>query len=303
MRSLSLPAAGRDAWFGYGLMIGSAACWGLATAMSKQALAYAPPLTLVVLQLSASVLFMSILLLVRGIRPSFTRHERRAALSGALEPGLAYAFGIAGLGLTSATNASLISATEPILVVVLAFVIFGVRTQRRNILAVVVAVIGVVFASLGGETEVSATGTIRLGDGLIVVATMFAALYVVVTSRLVNTVSPVLLAFLQQIVGWVVAGMIALIAISVEAERPRLSDLGDGAGWIVSSGLVQYAFAFLLYLRALQYLPVSIAAIFLTLIPVFGVGGAALLLGETVSAAQWLGGAMIIGAIVACRTR
>jgi drug/metabolite transporter (DMT)-like permease len=97
--------------------------------------------------------------------------------------------------------------------------------------------------------------------------------------------------------------MIALIAISVEAERPRLSDLGDGAGWIVSSGLVQYAFAFLLYLRALQYLPVSIAAIFLTLIPVFGVGGAALLLGETVSAAQWLGGAMIIGAIVACRTR
>lgn len=303
MTSLPISTTKKETWPGYGLMIASAACWGLATVMSKQALNYAPPLTLVMLQLTASVAFLFVLLLIQGLRLSFSKTERRAALSGALEPGLAYAFGIVGLSLTSATNASLIGATEPILVVILAFLTFGMRTERRNILAVIVAVIGVAFASLGGAPEVEGLASNRIGDGLIIVATLFAALYVVVTSRLVAAVSPVLLAFLQQSVGWVIAAGIAFTAIATGFERPVVTDLIHGTSWIISSGLVQYAFAFLLYLWALRYLPVSVAAIFLTLIPVFGVGGAALFLGEAVNAAQWIGGAMIICAIAACRTR
>lgn len=303
MTGRAIAASRGEVLLGYLLMVSSAACWGLATVMSKHALIYAPPITLVVLQLTASVAFLLVLLRLSGISLTLTRLEKRAALSGVLEPGLAYAFGVAGLNLTSATNASLISATEPILVIVLALLIFGVRTDRRNVLAISVAVTGVMLASFGGTGEADGLEIVRAGDGLIVIATLFAALYVVVSSRLVGTISPMLLAFLQQLVGWSVAVVIALVAIGIGAERPEMSALVDGAGWIVTSGLVQYAFAFLLYLQALRYLPVGVAAVFLTLIPVFGVGGAVLFLGESVNLSQWLGGALIVGAIAACRSR
>ncbi|ANK72926.1 MULTISPECIES: EamA family transporter [Ensifer] len=48
-----------------------------------------------------------------------------------------------------------------------------------------------------------------------------------------------------------------------------------GAGMLalaLISGIVQYALAFWLYLIGLKRLPVSTAALFLTLTPVFGIG-------------------------------
>lgn len=52
-----------------------------------------------------------------------------------------------------------------------------------------------------------------------------------------------------------------------------------------------------LYLSAIRLMPVSIAAQFLFLIPVFGVGGAYLFLGEHLTLVQGLGMAITIGAI------
>jgi drug/metabolite transporter (DMT)-like permease len=62
----------------------------------------------------------------------------------------------------------------------------------------------------------------------------------------------------------------------------------------IGSGIMQYALAFLLYLIALQKIPVSHAAFYIALIPVFGVASAILLLGEKPSAMQWIGGFLVI---------
>jgi drug/metabolite transporter (DMT)-like permease len=62
----------------------------------------------------------------------------------------------------------------------------------------------------------------------------------------------------------------------------------------VGSGIMQYALAFLLYLIALQKIPVSQAAFFVALIPVFGVVSAVVMIGEKPSLAQWIGGSMVI---------
>jgi drug/metabolite transporter (DMT)-like permease len=69
--------------------------------------------------------------------------------------------------------------------------------------------------------------------------------------------------------------------------------------WLLTalSGVVQYALAFWLYLSAIRLMPVSIAAQFLSLIPVFGVGGAYLFLGERLTLVQGLGMAITIGAV------
>jgi drug/metabolite transporter (DMT)-like permease len=45
-------------------------------------------------------------------------------------------------------------------------------------------------------------------------------------------------------------------------------------------------------------LPASMVGLFLNLIPIFGVGGAYLFLGERLTAMQWIGGGLILLAVV-----
>ena len=66
----------------------------------------------------------------------------------------------------------------------------------------------------------------------------------------------------------------------------------------IVSGIIQYALAFWLYLIALQKLSASIASFYLTLIPLFGVGGAYVILGEQLTFWQWIGALCILAAVV-----
>jgi drug/metabolite transporter (DMT)-like permease len=73
----------------------------------------------------------------------------------------------------------------------------------------------------------------------------------------------------------------------------------SGWGWLstVASGALYYAVAFGCYLAGLRQVSASVAATFLTLIPVFGVGASYLLLGEHLSGRQWTGAVLVVGAV------
>ena len=63
------------------------------------------------------------------------------------------------------------------------------------------------------------------------------------------------------------------------------------------AGIVQYALAFWFYLLALQRMPANRAGFFLLLIPVFGVAGGVLFLGEEFQVVQGIGAITILGAV------
>jgi len=67
--------------------------------------------------------------------------------------------------------------------------------------------------------------------------------------------------------------------------------------WAVITGVIQYGCAFWFYLNAIQEIPATQAASFLMLIPVFGVAGASLFLGEQLTFIQFLGGILILAAL------
>jgi len=73
------------------------------------------------------------------------------------------------------------------------------------------------------------------------------------------------------------------------------------AGNAALSGVVQYALAFWLYLVGLKHLSANAAALWLTLIPVFGVTGAYFWLGEIPTLPMLLGMALILAAVNAGR--
>ena len=80
----------------------AAACWGTATVITKHVLTDIPPLSLLVLQLTISVVFLWAIVLVQRLRLPQRPDIVRLGGLGILNPGLAYTFGLLGLSYTTA---------------------------------------------------------------------------------------------------------------------------------------------------------------------------------------------------------
>ncbi len=65
----------------------------------------------------------------------------------------------------------------------------------------------------------------------------------------------------------------------------------------IGSGVLYYGLAYWLYLTGLRSVPASIAAASFYLIPIFGVAGGFLFLGERLEPSQWAGAAIVLAAI------
>lgn len=289
-------------WWAYGAMIGSAACWGLAMVISRGLLDRFTPPALLVVQLTASVLVLMLLAIPEHPTRYLDRRLAKAASVGLLEPGLTYIVGLAGLALTTASNASVISATEPLLIVALAWLLLRQRVSRRLLAAILAAAVGIVLVSapnLGGGI-----GSDQIvGDALVLVSTLFAAGYVVVSSRFTGSIPPATLAAPQQLVGLALA-VVFLAGTHLLGYYQQTWALITPPilAFAALSGVVQYALAFWLYLIGLKQLAPAAAGLWLSLTPVFGILGGLLWLGEVPTLLMLVGTVVILGALVAARS-
>lgn len=288
-------------WWAYAAMIGSAACWGFATVMSRGLLDTLTPPALLVVQLIASVLFLILLAIPERPTRYLDRRLAKASSVGILEPGLTYILGLAGLALTMASNASIISATEPLLIVVLAWMLLRQRVSRRLLAAILAAAVGIILVSapsIGGGIGAERI----LGDTLVLVSTLFAAAYVVVSSRFTDSIPAATLAASQQVVGLALAVVFLASTHLLGFYQQDWTLITPGIlAFAAASGIVQYALAFWLYLIGLKYLAPASAGLWLSLTPVFGIVGGFLWLGEVPTLVMLLGTAIILCALIFTR--
>ncbi|MBD2105190.1 DMT family transporter [Leptolyngbya sp. FACHB-261] len=288
-------------------MVLSAGCWGLETVMSKGALEQLLPLTLLNLQLIASVVFLWIMVALgyfhrsfRGskvlrFKPLLTWKTMAYALSGLLEPGFAYTLGHIGLTMTTASNATLISTAEPVIITGLAALLLKERVGILLLMLSMTAIAGV-FLTIGFAPQLSRDSLI--GDSLIALGTCCAAFYVISSHRGVKGLDPLPLAAMQQSAG--LAWIVLMWLVLERSENIQLASVSPTVwGLVIASGIIQFSLAFWLYLIALQGISASLAAQFLTLIPIFGVCGAYVFLGERLTIIQGLGMFLIISAVYA----
>jgi drug/metabolite transporter (DMT)-like permease len=277
---------------GVAQMIGSAAFWAAGTVLSKAVLNdnQTAPLPLLTVQLSTSVALLAVVLVVGRRSP---RGAWRIGWTGLLEPGAAYSLSIVGLAMTSATNATVLGSLEPVIVPLLAWIVLG---QPQH-----VAQLGFVGVATFGAIVVAATGTMGgsdlRGDALIVAGVLAAALYVVLSSRHISDHHPVVLAVVQQ--SWALALTIAAASIAALVTNSRWPASAIEYAAACASGVCLYAIPFSLYLHALRHINVTVAASYLCLIPVFGVAGSRLALGEPVAGRQLLGSLAVVAALYA----
>jgi drug/metabolite transporter (DMT)-like permease len=282
---------------GAGLAITSAACYGIAWVISKDSLHHIPPTLLITIQSFASVLCLSLLIHRQGRKlPDLSQLFTLGSI-GILEPGLSYILSIQGLMLTTASNASLIGALEPIVTILLACLLLGERVDLTKVIIAALSILGVCLISAAGP---SLSPTIS-GDGLVLIGVFFAALYAIASQRsmtLSRKVNPLIVAWAQQSIALLFFIGLTIGAAATGIEPLRLDLIGP-VDLLVAlvTGLLGHCLAFWLYLKALRYLSASDCSLYLSLIPVFGMTGALLLLGEQLSWNQGLGGLVVIGAI------
>lgn len=275
----------------------AALCWGVATVMSKSILDSFSPVFLLVIQLVASVVLLWVIILIRPLpipRLALTDVAKFASL-GLLEPGLAYLLGLIGLADTTASSATLIQATEAIMIIVVSALLFRERATFQFMLFSVVAVGGLIIAL--GVFSADDSGSRFVGDALIFVGTMAAALYVVLSGRFATKIDPLYIVAWQQ----TVALGFALLLLPVEwILHPQTQAIATSFSvWLLAvlSGIVQYALAFSLYISALRTISANYAGSFLNLTPLFGLTAAFLFLHETLSWLQFSGAAITVIAV------
>lgn len=270
-------------------LTGAAACWGIATVIAKRALAEIQPLTLLPIQLAVSVALLAALLLLQRNRLTWPAELRRLGLLGILNPGISYALGLLGLAYITASLSVLLWATEPIMILVLAWWILGDRITKPVALAACVALVGVLLVVFepGGQGQ-------PLGVALTLLGVAACAVYTVISRKWMAAESTLQVIALQQASALLLA-VLLLVAVALVGRGAPITGISTTA-WIsaLASGALYYAAAFWLYLTGLRRVPAAVAGLFINLIPVFGIAASYALLGERLTLREWLGALLIV---------
>lgn len=276
-------------------IVGACLCWALGTILSKTLLSSFPPITVLVFQLTPSVVALWLAVVVSRSQVPPGRLLPAIGLLGLLNPGWAYTLSMFGLAETTASVVTLLWAFEPILILVFAWAFLRERIDRRLVGFVVLATCGVLLVS--GFLSRSASTTFNAGSALILAGVLCCAIYTILARRL--AADPLFTVAVQQSValGWVLA-IWPFEQRSVDVPGMATIPFRDIATLILS-GFLYYALAYWLYLHALRSMAASVAGSFFNLIPVFGVMGSLVFLGEHLTLSQWLGAALIVGGAVA----
>lgn len=276
------------------IALGYACFWGVGVTLTKIALSEIPATTLLVIQLSASVAFLATACYLRDGQLPFSWRNLKQGFAGIFEPALAYMVGIWGIHLTTASNATLIGSSEVMLTILFAAVFLGEKLTRNKLMLAGISFLGVLLLMV--KDAQGAGQASLLGDVLVLIGTGCAVCYALLSKRQIEAAEPLHLTSSQQFIGLIVTllcfGTLSIVDPIYEVNAAGISP----PFWLlaVGSGIMQYALAFLLYLMALKNLPVSQAAFYIALIPVFGVASAVVMIGEQLSLNQWMGGLLVV---------
>lgn len=295
-----------------------AVIWGGSVPITKLGLRDFPPLTLTALRYLVAAPFFLFFLLRDGPFRGTPRRDvalsRRGAVGWPSRRTPAYAsavrcplppprglvtagaLGILGIGIgqvaqtlgvreTSASVATVISATIPILVVVFAALRLHQPIRARQAVGLGVAFGGVVLVATGDPRrlmDVLKTPEIG-GDALVVLSALAVALYYVLSVELTEQFSVITIAAISSL-----AGASALVPMSLWELRHAVVRLtAEGMAVVLYLALLVTVVGIVVWLRALQHLPASVAAVLQYLQPLVGVAVSAALFGDPLGV--WFG--------------
>ena len=254
-----------------------------------------PPFTLLTLRIVLGLVILLPLDRAKGRVPPDRRTTMLLLGIGALGLGISLGAQFVGTDLSTAVNGALVTSASPAFVFLFALVLLRERLTLRRLFAVVLASVGVLVilkpasADFGSETFV--------GDVFLAIAAVTWGLYSVLVRRVsLGHGLPTLTVTVYALIGG--------LLLSVPARALELSQrsIGEIDAVVVLGllylGFVSTAFALLLWNRAFALAPATLASLCFFAQPLSGAILAALILGQEMSAALWLGGGLIALALL-----
>jgi drug/metabolite transporter (DMT)-like permease len=280
-------------------LLGIPIVWGVNYAVIKAALREFQPLAFNGLRFALATVTIGLLLRRRGTSLRLPREALwRLALLGVLGHTIYQVLFIEGIARTTAANASLIMASSPMLVALLATALGRERLQVRGWLGVGLAVAGLTLV-LSAQNRVGFTRVSLAGDLLIVAGAATWALYTVLATGVMArapSLSATLVTFLS---GTPVLLLMAVPSLVSQDWR------GVGAGgWlaVAFSGIVAIGLAYLAWNTGLGTVGSTRTVVYSNLTPVVAAALAWVTLGERWSLAQVCGAAGVLVGIALTRT-
>lgn len=275
----------------YGLVTISALFWGANFVLAGPVLADLTPLWAGALRFVLGAALMLGIARWRGedLAGPARRHAGVYGLLGAVGIGVFNLLFFYALQHTSASNAALIMATNPLLTVLLAAVVLGERPSARHLAALPLALLGVSVVISEGHLGRLATLHVASGDLLMLGANLAWACYNVLGRRYMPQGSPLVNTTLVMCAGAVILLIVALSSGTLPTlPGPRallaLSIMAIG-GTVL---------AYLFWTTGIARLGAGRTALFLNLVPVF-----AMLIGAVggvqPTTAQLIGGLLVLG--------
>jgi drug/metabolite transporter (DMT)-like permease len=269
--------------------------YGTSYATTRVVLADVPPATLALARLVVAGLVLLPLARWRGYPPMDVDDRRRVAWMGIL--GFAGAFALANWGIarSTATNAALLIAAEPLTLVLLGPLLLGERLSRREAAGVAFGLGGALVVVLNGIPGVTTALVPHWrGDVLLLLAGVAYASYSLL-GRIVLRRHPALPVTARSLV-WGIPALVPLVAAEwLDGRWPAVTPVAV-LGTLYLGGVIT-AVGYLVWNHALERVSASRAAIFLNLQPIVGVALGALLLGEPVTIFTLAGGALVLAGI------
>jgi len=280
---------------GYSALAAAASIWGGMYVVSKYALDYIPPFTLLWLRYVTAICVLYPLA-ARQQKTALTRHDHRAFLLVGLV-GYVVSVGLQFIGtrLSSAHNGAIITSASPAFILLFAWLMLGERLTARKLLSVMLATVGVIIV-VGWDTGSGGGGNALLGNLALIGAAVTWALLSVLARKFSASLSPLVIT--TGAVFW--AAIMTTPLMVVEWRFLPVHGLGSPLLWgaVLYLGVVATAGAFYFWNKGLSLVEAGTASVFFFLQPVVGAVLGWLVLGEQLTTSFFIGGGVILLAVL-----
>ena len=270
--------------------------WGGAFVAIRILVRHASPYTVTLLRFALTT--AGLLVVSAIVRPDHPRLERRdrgrlvvLAITGVAVYHLSLNY---GERFVSATVASLIVASFPVLVALGARLVLKETIGPRKWAGIALALAGVVILVLWGTPGAELSIEKGLGAAVTILAPLAWTVYTIGGKPMVRRYGALPLTTWAMSLGTL---LVAPLAIGPTLRDVSGLTLGDW-GWLAFLAFLCSVFAYTVWLYALEIVEASELAVWVYLIPLLALGWAAIVLGERPTAFAILGGAMVLAGVI-----
>lgn len=276
----------------YAVMFFIVILWGLSFLSIKVTVEVLEPMTLAFSRFTiASILLLALLKLIEPGTKLQKRDIPMMAISGFVGITIYFFFENTGVKLTTASTASIIIGTIPMLTVAADYIFCGNKINFAKALGIILAFSGVYLIVSDSSQPGFSSGSF-LGNLLMLGAAVSWVIYSLATRPLSARYSLLAITTYQTLLGTI--GIFPFVF--TEEVKWNLVDVFIIAN-VVFLGVFCSAVGYYSYVYAIEKLGVTVSALFINLVPLVTVISSYFILGEKITSTQMIGGGIILFAV------